>query len=183
MGLLDWLFPRGPKWSPSAGGNPTTVYHNRQLTVFEQDGGWKFCDAKVGQDDEPYFSDAYDTVEAAKHEAIAWVDGQPSRHKSRSDTAGERRRDKWEASVREKVDLASEIKQALAADPKLTELRKLEKKVATALRQLDWQTTELRKAGGSGAVIATAERLTKDFASLAGVIAAQIEERKGRPKK
>lgn len=186
MGLLDWLFPKAPqsdaevRWSRSPAGNPTGIYRNRRLTVFEQDGGWKFCDAKVEDDDEPYFSGAYDSVEAAKYEAVAWVGGLPSRHKSRSQRAGERRLREALSGIEGKAALAAEIRQALATGPKLTELRRLDKKVANARRQL---TSDVNRAYSMGEDAAKSERLEQELAALVGAIGARIEERKTRPKK
>jgi hypothetical protein len=123
MGLLDWLFPKASRsdgdirwWLRSEAGNPTRIYRNRRLTVFEQDGGWKFCDAQEGRDGEPYFSGVYDSVEAAKYEAIARVRGQPSRYKTRSQKARERRlQGRVPSGIQGKAELAAAVKQALAA--------------------------------------------------------------------
>ena len=180
MGLLDWLFPKASRsdgdirWLPSEAGNLTRIYRNRRLTVFEQDGGWKFCDAKEGRDGEPYFSGVYDSVEAAKYEAIDSIDGQPSRHKSRQQRAGERRLRAAVSGIEGGAALAAQVRQALAAGPKLTELRRLGKKVATARRHL---TSDVNRAYSMGEDAAKGERLEQELAALAGVIAARIEER------
>lgn len=80
MGLLGWLFGskaaagRSSSWSMSENDNPTRVIDNYQVTVFKQDGGWKYCLSLVDGDDGPYFSDPFDTMAEAKQEALAEFD-------------------------------------------------------------------------------------------------------------
>ena len=164
MGLLDWLFPKTlrsdaeMRWSQSAAGNPTGAYKNRRLTIFAYDGGWKFCDAKTEPDDDPHYSDVYDSIEAAKYDAIARVGGQPSRFKSRSETAGDRRLEIALSSIRGKVALAAAIKHALGTDPKLAELRTLERKIASARRQLTSDFNAAYRAGDNEDTARNGER-------------------------
>lgn len=80
MGLLDWLFGNSnaatslSSWSMSENGNPTRVIGTYQITVFEQDGGWKYCISKVDGDDNPYFSDLLESMAEAKQVALAEFD-------------------------------------------------------------------------------------------------------------
>lgn len=67
MGIFDWLFGRGrpsdvtpppasaPQWEPSENGNAAIIHKNRRITVFASDRGWKFCVAKIENDNNPFF--------------------------------------------------------------------------------------------------------------------------------
>lgn len=70
------LRPRRGEWVKSEKGNITTVIDGYRLTVFMQDGGWKYCAAKESEDDDggPYFSALYDTEAIAKQEALKWAE-------------------------------------------------------------------------------------------------------------
>ncbi|TIN18539.1 MAG: hypothetical protein E5Y31_25950 [Mesorhizobium sp.] len=116
---------------------------------------------------------------AAKHEALAWIDGRQPGYQSRSEVNRDRRRNRWEAVIEEKIALSDGIKKSLVqSDLNVTQLRKLEAKVSSQVRQLSWQTSELYSAAVSDSTIATAERLKKDFDFLAERIATRIAERK-----
>ncbi len=83
MGILNWLFggATGVKWSRSANGNPVIFRLNRCITVFRTDSGWKYCIATIDEDDNPYFSEVYETEVAAKFEALARLEGRESRYR------------------------------------------------------------------------------------------------------
>jgi hypothetical protein len=81
--------------------------------------------------------------------------------------------------IDKKADLLSELKKALE-DPALnvTQLRKIEAKAATQVKQLSWQVDELHRRGVQDSAIAKAQRLAIDFPELAAVIAQRMAERK-----
>lgn len=81
MGFLNWLFGTGVKWSRSSNGNPMIIRRKRRITVFRSDGGWKYCIARIEQDDNPFYSEAFETKAAAKFEALAHVEGRESRYR------------------------------------------------------------------------------------------------------
>ncbi len=195
MGLLAWLFGRTPApsepeppalstlptWQISENGNPTILFESGgRLTVFEDDrGGWKFCASQGDGSTDPYFSEPYETVEAAKLEALAYVTATPSRHTSITERYRQEGRARWEEMVDKKADLLTQMKKALE-DPNLnvTQLRKIEAKVATQIKQLAWQIDELQRRGVDNRVIAEAERLAVEFPNLASEIEQRIAERK-----
>jgi len=73
-------------WSASEAGNQTRTYANQRVTVFESDGGWKYCIAHLGEDDDPYFSDPYETQAAAKACALAFLDGRDAPFQTKRET-------------------------------------------------------------------------------------------------
>jgi len=196
MGLFDWLFgrtpatpsvpepPAPPTWQISESGNPTMLFGGGgRLTVFEDDRkGWKFCASKREGDRDPYFSEPYETETAAKDEALAFVTGAPSRHTSITEGYRQEGRTRWETMIDKKAELLTEMKEALE-NPNLnvTQLRRIEAKVATQTKQLAWQIDELHRRGVDNRAIAEAERLATEFPRLAAVIAERIAERKNRP--
>lgn len=81
MGLLDWLFRSTPsphEWRISERGNATTVVDGVRITVFPQDGGWKYVLGWADDEDdeeEPFFSDRFDSEDEAKASALSHVEG------------------------------------------------------------------------------------------------------------
>jgi hypothetical protein len=73
MRILDWLRGR-PTWRLSENGNPTTKVGDLWATVFQVPGGWKFCIAVGDDDDEPFFSSRYLTMDEAKAAALAEIE-------------------------------------------------------------------------------------------------------------
>lgn len=78
MSFLDWLFgrkqapsrPAAPSWQASERGNPTILHGRYRVTVFQQDGGWKYVLGDEDDNDEPYFSEKFQTEGAAKRAAL-----------------------------------------------------------------------------------------------------------------
>ena len=94
-GGRPWPTPRPRRngdgqWKASENSNPTMVVDGTRITVFASDDGWKYCIADEGDDSAPYFSDPYETAEAAKYEALAHFDGSPSRHRPATEKRIER---------------------------------------------------------------------------------------------
>lgn len=188
MAFFKWLFGRersssaqspssANRWTVSENGNPTLVEGSMRITVFQQDRGWKYCIADVGDREDPHFSDAYATEREAQEEALAHFRGEPSRHQSLSASATEDRRQRWEAHIQERSLTIEEVQRFLAENKDLgiTALRKPEAKIASYLKQLDWQIAEYRNAGVSANLISLAERQKPALARLAEEVAARIE--------
>lgn len=93
MSILRWSFGirGGVEWSLSLNGNPTIIRRGHRITVFPGDGGWKYCIAKLEKDDDPFYSEAYETEPAAKYEALADIEGRESRYKPMYEGTWERR--------------------------------------------------------------------------------------------
>lgn len=105
MGFLDWIFGKATQgnagrqqesWTSSERGNAMMLVGDQRITVFEDSGrGWKFCIADAtGDEPNPYYSDRYDTENAAKYEALAHYKGLPSRYQSKVEQAAGRRAQK-----------------------------------------------------------------------------------------
>jgi hypothetical protein len=200
MGILNWLFgrqqqganpepqpdqprrsARNPVWEISDNGNPFIIYKNRRITVFERDRGWKYCVAKIEEDNDPYFSEVYFTVDAAKYEALAWLDGRPSANATRSQDAARARREKWEELIAEKATLYEELSATMPLATSVTELRKIERKVASQIKQGSWQIAEYHQAGVAPPVVKQAEDLVEKFKAMATAVEDRVAEVKSRP--
>lgn len=104
MGLFSWIFGKQASarsaWAESEAGNPTRVVGGTQITVYPKDGGWRFSCGKVGADiEDVHFSETFYTEEEAKEEAMRFVTGAPSLHKSRSQVVAERNEETTKALV------------------------------------------------------------------------------------
>jgi hypothetical protein len=201
VGLFDWLFGKkldlvdtiglapvqwcqthDPQWEPSENGNPCLIYKNRRITVFERDRGWKFCIAKIEDDDDPYFSEVYFDEAAAKYEALARMDGRPSKHLTRSEDYGRARKEKWEDQIVERAKLYEELSDALSIAANVTELRKIQRKIESQAKQATWQISQYYRDGVSQHLITQAEALAGKFDAMAPKIETKIAEMKARPR-
>ncbi|NKM14168.1 hypothetical protein GFL85_24635 [Rhizobium laguerreae] len=202
MGLLDWLFgsrksaleqepfaqgTRGPSspphWERSERGNPALIFDNRRITVFEQDRGWKFCIAKIKDDNDPFFSEVYDTEDAAKYEALARVSGQVSKYTTRSHDLKSARKDRWEEQIADRAKLFEDLSAALLAASNVTDLRKIESKVSSQLKQASWQITQYYRDGVAPSLVEKAEDLEKNLQAMLSAVEARIAEFKSRRRK
>jgi len=170
--------PRG--WQPSENGNPVLIYKNHRITVFPADRGWKFCVAKIESDDDPFFSEAYHTEDAAKFEALARMDNRPSQHSTNAQDRAAVRKGKWEEQIAERVKTHQELSSALVAATTVTDLRKIERKVESQVKQSSWQIPEYYRDGVSRNLIEQAEEMEKQFQSLATSVALRITELKSQ---
>jgi hypothetical protein len=173
----------GDEWGSTESGNPCLIHKQRRITVFERERGWKFCVAKIQGDDDPYFSEAYFSEDAAKFEAVAWMDGRPSQYPTRSEDRGRARKERWEAQIVERANLYQQIVEALPLASNVTELRKIERKVESHIRQEEWQMTQYCHDGVSKPLIDQAEALADNFRAMPPVIKARIEEIKAKRRK
>lgn len=203
-GGRQWQTPRpkrngGGQWKVSQNGNPTMVVGGERITVFASDDGWKYCiaDESARDDDEyePEFSDPYETVEAAKYEALAVINDRPSRHRSITERLREqtneqwrehhrqRRLDKWGTAIQEREQLIADISDLLTReDLNVTALRKPEAKIASRLKALGWQISEYHNDGVRAELIAQAEKQKIALRELAQRVEARIAERKAKGK-
>ncbi len=179
MAFLNWLFGRSSTkgWTVSENGNPMLVDGSTRITVFAQDRGWKFCIAEVEDRTEPYFSEAYASEQDAREEAVAFYREEPPRHQPLSVSSAESRRGRWEAHIRERTSLIEEIQRLLSENPALgiTALRKPEAKVASHIKQLEWQIAQYHRSDVSPELIALSERQAQTLAQLAKEIGARIK--------
>lgn len=188
MGLFDWLFGRKSEgganralWQASDRGNAMMVYGRKRLTVFPSDGGWKYCIAKGEHDEDPYFSDPYQSEEQAKDDALAHVESRPRQHRTLSDDTRDVTRARWEAALVEKAKKYDEISTAVPLAANVTDLRKLERKVQSEVKISSWHVRECYRVGASQHLIDQAETLAPKFEALAGAIGARIAEMKSQP--
>lgn len=189
MGVFDWLFGAkqgsGFEWKRSERGNRTAIVGKERVTVFPSGGGWKFVVAdSTRDDDDAYFSDPYATESMAQEEAEAHMAGEPSRHRSLTDDREDRRREKWEMVIDERQQTLAELEaMLLTPDLSIGALRKPEAKIASHLKQLDWQMGEYRLARVSKSRIEMAERQRERLAALAEEVAARLAEKAKAPTK
>lgn len=187
MSLLSFLFrskerrskkPRTQgRWSISESGNPTLVEDGVRVTVFSQDGGWKYCIAKIGRDDEPFFSDAYATEIAAKEESLADLRGHPSTHQTLSEKYALSKKQKLEEQIRQRSAFIEGLERRLVDnnDLNITELRKPEAKLASHLKHFDWQMDEYSRSGIEQSLIKIAENHKPKLEELERKVRARIQ--------
>ena len=130
----------GRQWQTSVKGNLAMVVDGTRITIFAQDGGWKYVISDNGDgdnEDGTYFSEKYETAEAAKYEALVDLDGGTSRHRTVAEKRSERRLDAWEKAIRDREQLIADISDLLMReDLNVTALRKPEKRIASQLKAL-----------------------------------------------
>jgi hypothetical protein len=134
-------YARAPKgWHASENGNPTLLINGSRVTVFESDGGWKFCIATpTDGDDDPYFSDPYAHAEHAKHEALALIGQRSSKYPTlRSARMAHR---EWSQAqwLADQEDIERSLREELTAamaNPaiNITKLRPIEARITTRAR-------------------------------------------------
>ena len=188
------------KWQVSQNGNPTMSVGQMRITVFPlvdevyPQGNpprrvWIYCVAYEDNDDDPYFSDPYETEEAAKYEALAFINGSPSRHQSETELRNQRRIDRpiaqCEGGARQREQLIAEISDMLKHENlNVTALRKPEKRIASQLKALEWQIPQCHyyPDGDRENAIALAEKQKIALHGLAQRVEARIAERKAKGK-
>jgi hypothetical protein len=175
------------------------VVGGERITVFASDNGWKYCiaDESARDDDayEPDFSDPYETVEAAKYEALAVINDRPSRHRSITERRRkqereqwrehhrQRRLDRWKIAIQEREQVIADISDLLRReDLNITALRKPEAKIASRLKALGWQISTYHADGVGEEAIAQAEKQKIALRELAQRVEARIAERKAKRK-
>lgn len=173
MVFLSWLFGK-PKtatsrtrktgdWDVSENGNPVLVVGSSRITVFQQDRGWKYCIADIGDQQQPHFSDPYASQQIAMDEALAHFRGEPARHASIYSDRAKARKEKWESLIQERETLTLDLSALISANPdlKITALRRPLAKIESHLKQIDWQVAQYRIDG-------VAEKLIKQTAQHQG---------------
>lgn len=176
---VDRAPSRPDQWDLSEAGNLTITMGTKRLTVFESDGGWKFCVAAADREDnDPYFSELYSSSEAARDEAVALISGNPSKHVSITQARRDDRRERWIETINERAALIDSIDAELRENPemKITALRKPEAKLASQIKQLQWQPTEYRAAGVPESLVATTLALEPRVRRLADEVSSRIEK-------
>ncbi len=179
MGFLSWLFGSG--WQISDNGNPTRVVGRNRVTVFAWDRGYKFCVADARHDDEdPFFSDPYETEEQAKDSALAYIAGRPSPHTSLVDDWQKQRTIRARNHLDETVArLAGLARDAIAAE-NITDLRKVEAKAASFVKSMGLALDRSPHNALSRSDISKAEQLRDQATRIQVAVQKRIEELKAR---
>lgn len=133
-------------WDRSESGNPIIHRGDLRLTVFRHTkghsakGGWKFCIAEGDDDESPYFSGEYQSEDEAKYEGLAKLDGLPSKYDALTrrdyETVHETHaRFLRNATIDTEALITATTEAVASPDNKVTDLRKLEKRLETKLKQ------------------------------------------------
>lgn len=180
------IFHVADEWQLSEHGNAMRLYHGKRLTVFERDGGWKFCIADADEDDDPYFSDPYETEDAAKYEVMALLDGRPSEHKTMREAYAESRDAQMverlaecSTSVTNLFGLISET--INAPDVNITKLRPLEQKLITVQKTLSRLDEHFRMRDDAQS-LGSAEGLLSQSQDMSRQVTSKIEWLRATPK-
>src|SRR5690606_30636079 len=94
LAAIAFVALRSTRWRRSINGNAVIRAGSLRITVFPSDGGWKFCIAN-GDDDRPYYSDAYETEDIAKQESLAALHGLPQLNKTKRETREAQETAQW----------------------------------------------------------------------------------------
>ncbi|MDX0408369.1 hypothetical protein GOL82_27200 [Sinorhizobium medicae] len=179
---LSW----STEWTLSENGNPTQIYKGRRITVFEADGGWKYCIAYPEDRREPYFSEAYETSDIAQSEAIRHMERLPSLHRSLPEQRRELRRQKEDeersAFLSSEPHVIASLSSAAESATDLSELRRVERKTETRRRYID-RVADSVEVYGSVEEIERAQELTRKVSALAERIQIRVAEFKAKGKK
>lgn len=174
IGLLFRRRAEG-RWRTSSRGNATTTISGARVTVFESDGGWKYCLADPTEGGAPYYSQVFETQDAAKGAAIAHASGDAS---AESGDEG-----MWVSFLKERgaaLDLMNARVPAALADTNLslegaTKLyRVLEEHAQTMEKALEI----MHRRGVDGRIIQLAERMEEAVGDLAAAAAKKVFELK-----
>lgn len=183
VGGIIWqaMKSSGGGWSTSTNGNPTRIYRGSRVTVFPSDGGWKFCIADPDDDDDPYFSDPYSTLEAAKHEAIALIDGTGSKFSTKREERSGKLRDEAESLVSKEAErlrkLEASVRRALSkSPPQPTTLQNLQLELTRRARSSDHLHSQLIEASGRDDHMDHLAKMTKRYWELKWQIDEALKE-------
>lgn len=181
--ILPQQAPSPATWTNSENGNPTRIYKGKRITVFEADGGWKYCIADPEDRREPYFSEPYETSDIGKSEAIRHIERLPSMYRSLPEQRREIRRQKEDEDRATFLSTEPQIIASLAssaeAAPNLTELRKVERKADTRKRYID-RVIESVEIYGTDEDMGRARELQQSLNALVDRIQVRVAELKGR---
>jgi hypothetical protein len=133
LAAIAFVALRSTRWRRSINGNAVIRAGSLRVTVFPSDGGWKFCIAN-GDDDRPYYSDAYETEDIAKQESLAALHGLPQLNKTKRETREAQETAQWlrfsTTPEREIAELKRSFSDLIdAQDTNITKLRQLERKI------------------------------------------------------
>jgi conjugal transfer/entry exclusion protein len=191
LGIFSFLFgkrsrhpPHESGWVVSSNGNPTREYLGQRITVFDADHGFKFCIADPVDGDDPYYSERYDSLEAAKYEAMAYMDGGPSTHQ----TTKAKREDQSLAVSRDIVSdkrrMLAEISSSLSQENvDLKSLRATERKLVTGVKGLQAARTVIFVSGRDIIEIESVDDLIAVFSRQLTALEVRIAEVKTTPRK
>ena len=168
LAAIVWLSIRGAAWRTSMTGNKTRIYKGSRVTVFESDGGWKYCIADPHDRDPPYFSDPYPSQEAAIHEAMAAMDGARSKYLTKRETREQSLLCAADEIVSAEQVRLNKAKVSVArvlngTTTKATTISNLQKHLATRARASDHLHSQLIKAGGRDDHMDTLAGVTKEY--------------------
>ncbi|ASP98505.1 hypothetical protein CN138_09485 [Sinorhizobium meliloti] len=173
------------EWALSENGNPTQIYKGKRITVFEADSGWKYCIAHPEDRREPYFSEAYETLDIAQSEAIRHMERLPSLHRSLPEQRRELRRQKEDeersAFLSGEPHVIASLSSAAESAINLSELRKVERKTETRRRYID-RVADSVEVYGSDEEIERAQELKREVSALADRVQIRVAELKAKRK-
>jgi len=138
VGSVIWALMRGG-WRASSNGNQTRIYKGSRITIFESDGGWKYCIADPSDQTPPYFSDPYPSQTETTASCLALIDGYGDPNKTKRELryeAEDARNARWAEDAAAIYDKCKSQIDAMisSGDYKLTGLRSIQK---NASRQVD----------------------------------------------
>lgn len=172
-------------WVSSDNGNPTTTYQGLRLTVFESDGGWKYCVAHVDDRREPEFSEPYETKDIAKEEGQRRIDGRPPRTSSLPEARRALRRQREKEQRHNFLNDEPQILVSLRLNAEsainLTELRKVERKLETRKKYID-QLTDALDTLGTEQDLQRAKTIQKAAFALSDYIQSKVVDLKAKPR-
>jgi hypothetical protein len=178
-------------WVVSENGNPSRIYNGRRVTVFPRDGGWKFCIAELEDDDDPHFSEVYESQVAAETEAMAMMIGDPATYRPIRQIQAELRevRDnqRYSELVLECTTSINEMSMTISnllesSSPVITKLRPIERKIAKYEKDLDRAIDHFRLVGNTD-LLGRCEALRRASALIGSQVAAKIEWLQTTPKR
>lgn len=151
IGAVIWSAIRGAGWRTSSGGNQTRLYKGSRITVFESDGGWKYCIADPDDRTPPYFSDPYSSQEAATHEAMVFMDGGESRYQTKRESRQQKISEGIPERVAKEIERYDKIKQSVVRvlktpTTKITSLQNLSKSLTVRIRASDHLHGQMARA-------------------------------------
>ncbi|BEV46499.1 hypothetical protein CRBSH125_26820 [Afipia carboxidovorans] len=118
------------------------------MTVFQSDGGWKYCIADPSDRADPCFSNPYDTEEEAKHEALALIKGAGSQFSTKREKRNHSLREEASDLTAVESERLNKLRQSLTKafatpNPKRSTLEKIRDNVRKRASQSDHLESQL----------------------------------------
>jgi hypothetical protein len=176
---------RRSQWVSSESGNPTTTYQGWRLTVFESDGGWKYCIADHNDRREPEFSEPYETKDIAMEEGQRRIDGRNPRNQSLPEARRALRRQREKEQQYTFLNDEPQILLSLRSDAEsaanVTELRKVERKLETRKKYID-RVIDALDGVGTDQDLQRAKTIQEAALALSDHIQSKVSDLKAKPR-